>query len=155
MILNNPGYLFAGQNGGFMGSGWDPQVFPCDPSRTDYETDILGMVNEVTGARLARRKRLLSELGDRFATNQRGPAADTFARHMRHAFDVLLSGPARAAFELGQEDDSLRDLYGRNKFGQSLLLLSGSVVQFRRPQRPLRPIQGIASGAYRALLDPG
>jgi hypothetical protein len=142
LILNNPGYLFAGQNGGFMGSGWDPQVFPCDPSRTDYETDILGMVNEVTGARLARRRRLLSELGDRFATNQRGPAAETFARHMRHAFDVLLSGPARAAFELGQEDDSLRDLYGRNKFGQSLLLarrLVESGVRFVQVNWPREP----------------
>ena len=142
LILNNPGYLFAGQDGGFMGSGWDPQVFPCDPSRPDYETDILGMVNEVTGIRLESRRHLLERLGDRFATNQRGPAAATFARHMRHAFDVLLSGPARLAFELGQESDALRDLYGRNKFGQSLLLArrlveSGvSFVQVNWPREP-------------------
>ncbi len=142
LILNNPGYLFAGQDGGFMGRGWDPQVFPCDPSRPEYETDILGMVNEVTGPRLSRRRDLLGRLGDRFATNQRGTAAATFGRHMRHAFEVLLSGPARGAFELDREDDSLRDLYGRNKFGQSLLLarrLVESGVRFVQVNWPREP----------------
>ena len=142
LILSNPGYLFAGQDGGFMGRNWDPQVFPCDPSRADYETDILGMVNEVSTARLARRRHLLGELGDRFATSQRGQAAATFARYMQHAFDVLLSGPARAAFELDQESDSLRDLYGRNKFGQSLLLarrLVESGVRFVQVNWPREP----------------
>ena len=142
LILNNPGYLFAGQDGGFMGRGWDPQVFPCDPSRPEYETDILGMVNEVTGPRLARRRTLLDRLGDRFATGQRGQAAATFGRHMRHAFEVLLSGPARGAFELDRENDSLRDLYGRNKFGQSLLLarrLVESGVRFVQVNWPREP----------------
>ena len=142
LILNNPGYLFAGQDGGFMGRGWDPQVFPCDPSRPEYETDILGMVNEVTGPRLARRRTLLDQLGDRFATGQRGAAATTFGRHMRHAFEVLLSGPARGAFELDREHDSLRDLYGRNKFGQSLLLarrLVESGVRFVQVNWPREP----------------
>ncbi|MBQ17956.1 MAG: hypothetical protein CMJ65_12610 [Planctomycetaceae bacterium] len=142
LILNNPGYLFAGQDGGFMGRGWDPQAFECDPSRPGYETDILGLVNEVTSTRLAERRSLLRELGNRFDARQLGPAAATFSRHVRQAFDVLMSGPARAAFDLDREQDSLRDLYGRNKFGQSLLLARRLIesgvrcVQVNWPREP-------------------
>jgi uncharacterized protein (DUF1501 family) len=38
------------------------------------------------------------------------------------AFDLVLSGKARDAFDLSKEPDSLRDRYGRKTFGQSLLM---------------------------------
>lgn len=142
LILNNPGYLFAGQDGGFMGRGWDPQVFQCTPSRPGFETDILGLVNDVTSNRLTRRRSLLDQLGDHLDDAQLGKAAATFSQHMQRAFDVLMSGPARAAFDLDQEKTALRDLYGRNKFGQSLLLARRLVetgvrfVQVNWPREP-------------------
>ena len=38
------------------------------------------------------------------------------------AFNFILSGRAKRAFDLGQEPDAVRDKYGRHTFGQSLLL---------------------------------
>ena len=142
LILNNPGYLFAGQNGGFMGRGWDPQVFPCDPTRPNYEIESLGMARDVSTLRLSRRRSLLTQLTDRFDRTQRSADVGAFAGHVQQAFDLLMSGPARAAFDLSRENDKLRDLYGRNKFGQSLLLARRLIeagtrfVQVNWPREP-------------------
>ncbi len=38
------------------------------------------------------------------------------------AYQILTSGKVVEAFEIGRESDEVRDRYGRNKFGQSLLL---------------------------------
>jgi len=38
------------------------------------------------------------------------------------AYDMVVSGTIRAALDLSKEPDALRDRYGRNRFGQSLLL---------------------------------
>ena len=63
-------------------------------------------------------------------------------RQVQRALDLLMSGPARAAFDLSRENDKLRDLYGRNKFGQSLLLARRLIeagtrfVQVNWPREP-------------------
>ena len=38
------------------------------------------------------------------------------------ALDLITSGKARDAFAIDREDDKMRDRYGMNTFGQSLLL---------------------------------
>ena len=43
-------------------------------------------------------------------------------RRSRQAFDLLRAGKARRAFDLEREPAALRDRYGRNRFGQSVLL---------------------------------
>src|SRR5207248_9743206 len=40
----------------------------------------------------------------------------------RQAFDLLRAGRARRAFDLAAEPDRVRDRYGRNRWGQSVLL---------------------------------
>src|SRR5581483_4709119 len=47
---------------------------------------------------------------------------DPFRRHQERAFELLSSGRVATAFRLEREPDRVRDRYGRNQFGQSLLL---------------------------------
>ncbi|MFM8400365.1 MAG: DUF1501 domain-containing protein, partial [Pirellula sp.] len=49
-------------------------------------------------------------------------AAGRFNHHARQAFDMLSGKAARKAFEIAQESETVRDRYGRNRFGQSVLL---------------------------------
>src|SRR5207253_7559707 len=52
-------------------------------------------------------------------------AGDTMARmdhYRRQALDIVLSGKARQAFRLDLESDRIRDAYGRNSFGEKMLL---------------------------------
>jgi hypothetical protein len=50
------------------------------------------------------------------------PVAWPFRGHQQRAFDLLTSGRVAEAFRLEREPDRVRDRYGRNLFGQSLLL---------------------------------
>src|SRR5439155_17354102 len=121
-ITGNPGYLFAGQNGGFMGRSWDPQFFKCDPTQPDCQVESLKLRPDVPPLRLSGRRRLLGQIDDQARALERSGRLATYGALEQLAFDVLLSGPSRAAFDLQKESSGLRDRYGRNKFGQSLLL---------------------------------
>jgi uncharacterized protein (DUF1501 family) len=47
---------------------------------------------------------------------------DQYDRNTQRAFEMVLSGKVEKAFDLNQEDDSLRDEYGRISVGQKALL---------------------------------
>src|SRR5262249_59917634 len=49
-------------------------------------------------------------------------ATASMSDRRRKAFDLLLSAKAREAFDLSKEPPTLRDRYGRNLFGSSVLL---------------------------------
>jgi uncharacterized protein (DUF1501 family) len=51
-----------------------------------------------------------------------GTGDPAFREHQRHAFELLASGRIAQAFHIDREPIKLRDRYGRNQFGQSLLL---------------------------------
>ena len=53
------------------------------------------------------------------ASNPALAAADTYTQQ---AYDVLLSGRAQNAFDLGEEKDSVRELYGSGSLGEKALL---------------------------------
>jgi uncharacterized protein (DUF1501 family) len=66
-------------------------------------------------ARLEQRRRLLDQVG--------AFVGDTsFGKHQERAFDLLTSSKVADAFRLEREPDRNRERYGRNQFGQSLLL---------------------------------
>jgi hypothetical protein len=52
----------------------------------------------------------------------RSPALDRLDQHQRRAVELVSSTTARTAFDLEREEPRLRDRYGRNAWGQGLLL---------------------------------
>jgi hypothetical protein len=109
----------AGQTGGFLGSQWTPEVFVGDPADPSYEIESLRRT-DVSTLHLSRRKSLLAQLEDHRNGNAfSGTAYDTY---QQQAFDLLTSGTARTAFEIDREPTKVRDRYGRNRWGQCVLL---------------------------------
>lgn len=106
---------FAGEGGGFLGQGYDPFRILQDPSRPDFRVAALAASREVPLDRLSSRRQLFDRL--RPAVN-RG-SMDVF---QERAFDMILAPRAQAAFDLASEPASVRDRYGRTKFGQGTLL---------------------------------
>ncbi|MFT5470464.1 MAG: hypothetical protein ACI8UO_005592, partial [Verrucomicrobiales bacterium] len=141
-VLNNPGVLWPGQDGGFMGSAWDPSLFTCDPSAPDFRIDELSLPDGISLDRLASRQGLVSELDQQLLTLDRSDALSGLDAARAQAFELLTSGTARAAFELEHEKAALRDRYGRHKLGQSVLLARRLVeagvrlVQVNFPREP-------------------
>jgi hypothetical protein len=66
--------------------------------------------------RVEGRKTLLEQL------ESVGVGDPTFRGHQERAFELLASGKVAKAFKLESADPRVRDRYGRNLFGQSLLL---------------------------------
>lgn len=111
----------AGQTGGFMGSQWDPDRFVGDPSQPGYEVDGLRLA-DVPPVRLKRRQRLLGEVERQFEAARRGEAVQLYDKFQQQAFELLTSGKAREAFALEEEPEGVRERYGRNRWGQCVLL---------------------------------
>lgn len=109
----------SGQTAGFLGSQWNPEVFVGDPAEPSYEIESLRKT-DITPIQLERRQSLLSQLEDRF--RRIDGAVTTYDAYQQQAFDLLTSGQARQAFDVAREPDRIRDRYGRNRWGQCVLL---------------------------------
>ncbi len=91
-----------------------------DPSKPDFAPQNLTVATGLDNGRLDDRRNLLSQF-DRF---RRGldRNADVLDEFERRAFTILTSTTVANAFDLSQEDDKLREAYGRHRWGQSCLL---------------------------------
>jgi hypothetical protein len=107
-------HIFPGFFAGLLGNVHDPLFIPDDPSRADFQP-----FPALTDESAASRQRLrdlrpscVPEVG----------AVRTFEHFYRQALNLVTSPAARRAFDLAAEPAALRDRYGRNSFGQGLLL---------------------------------
>jgi hypothetical protein len=106
--------------GGLLGRARDPLFVLRDPNAPDFAMPELGLEPDVNLARLDARRRLLDRVAG--AGPGMGEAAGEMDAFRARAFDLLASPAARRAFRLELEPPSLRDAYGRNVYGQSVLL---------------------------------
>ncbi len=86
------------------------------------KTDDLKLPQEVFAMRLERRARLRDAIEEAMPDIEKATASYNLDEYYQRALNLIVSGRARDAFNLGAEPDKLRDRYGRNTFGQSLLL---------------------------------
>ena len=115
---------WPGQHAGFLGPRHDPWQVRQDPNQPGFGFEGLTLPQGLTVERLDRRKSLLDALAsgiDRAGLPAAGPR-DPFSDQVDRAYSLLLSGRVARAFDLSDEDERLRDRYGRHMYGQSLLM---------------------------------
>jgi uncharacterized protein (DUF1501 family) len=108
----------------YLGSAHAPFVVDADPNAADFAVPDLAPAPEVSAGRLDARRVALATI-DRFhraAEVQANRQAQAFSAFQEQAFDLMTSPATKAAFDLRQEAESLRDEYGRNSLGQSCLM---------------------------------
>ena len=110
----------AGQNAGFLGPGYDAFRIASDPASADFSVSGVAPQTGLTDFRYEARKKLVTTLDDRQPS--RGVHAEGLTELYRRAFGLLGSEQTRNAFRLDDEKASLRDAYGRSRFGQTLML---------------------------------
>jgi hypothetical protein len=123
-----PGYaiiggMAQGTTAGYMGAAYNPFNVGGDPNSDGFSVKDVTPPGGVNGDRMARRRDVLSAV-DQFqrqteATQRTLLTTDEF---YARAFDLVTSPVAKKAFDVKQEDAKLRELYGKNSFGQSCLL---------------------------------
>jgi len=107
---------WPGQHAGFLGGSHDPMLVTQDPSSPNFRMETFTLPAGTDPSRMDERRSLL----ERLESGGTGDAA--FRAHQQRAFELLTSGRVAGAFRLDREGPKVRDRYGRNMFGQSLLL---------------------------------
>jgi hypothetical protein len=121
-IANDGEIVWPGQGAGVLGRKYDPWLMACDPSRPDFRIPDLALPDDVSASRFTSRRTLLSSLDLIRAKVETSSAAGRFSQQTEQAFDLLSGKAARRAFNIHEESRETRDRYGRNRFGQSVLL---------------------------------
>ena len=106
----------------YVGPSYGPFTVNGDPNDPHFAVPNIGFKDQAQSERLSDRIRLKQSL-DRLdrAVDQSGTmrAIDDFEAQ---ALSLLTSPGAREAFDLSREPDRIRDLYGRNQWGQQCLM---------------------------------
>lgn len=113
---------WPGQHAGFLGPKYDPWQITGDPNSADFKVDALSLSPGVDVTRLKDRQSLLGELNDQRSQLAELGAGARLTEDQRLAFSILTSSRLAEAFVLDREPNQVRDRYGRNAYGQSLLL---------------------------------
>lgn len=107
-----------GQNAGFLGGRYDPYQLTSDPNEADFAVSELSLPANIPITRMESRQRLLSLL-DKSTTDS---TTEAIRKYHQRAGQLLKSPATANAFVLDREPNAVRDRYGRNRLGQSLLL---------------------------------
>jgi len=105
--------------GGWLGRTHDPMFILRDPNAADFGLPELTLADDVPGARLGDRRDLIGRLS---GTPDSSRLSQEMKGFQTRAFDLLTSPVTQKAFQLDREPAKVRDAYGRNIYGQSVLL---------------------------------
>ncbi len=126
--LQESNVVGKGGTGGFLGKAFDPYTLYPTGDDMDMEKmsrikiDDLRLRPEVFPERLKRRARLRDVISKQMPDIDNAVKDHNLDKYYAQALDLIVSGRARDAFDLSEESDATRELYGRNTFGQSCLL---------------------------------
>jgi hypothetical protein len=107
---------------GFMGGTYKPFAIGSDPNTKGFQVRSLRLPSGLTVDRLANRRKWLEGLDSlkhKLDDNTELVVLDEF---YQRSYDMISAPEASKAFLLSEEDDALRERYGRNTLGQSCLL---------------------------------
>jgi hypothetical protein len=119
--VNLPRALGLGK-AAYLGASYNPFSPESDPNSDNFQVRNLKLPGRVDGSRLDRRGSLLGQLDQIRRDIDLNGDIDGLDTFYRDALQMVTNDKAIQAFDIKQEDDKLRDEYGRHDLGQSCLL---------------------------------
>ncbi|MCA9054847.1 MAG: DUF1501 domain-containing protein [Planctomycetaceae bacterium] len=113
-----PGYF----GGNHLGPDNNPLETEGDPNADNFQVKNLGLAAGVTVERLDDRRSLNASLDKVRREADQSGMMDAMDRFDQQAFDFVAGASARQAFDIQSESPEMRERYGRNSWGQSVLL---------------------------------
>ena len=121
MIADGP-FRTPGEFAGFLGKEHDPLFITQDPNSKNFSVDQLSLPGGVAVQRLRKRKKILDTLSKSSKLQQKNANMQGMNAYQQRAFDLLTSPKTEQALAISKESTKTRDRYGRNQYGQSVLL---------------------------------
>ena len=108
----------------FLGGKHAPFVINGNPNDKGFQVRDVVLPPEISEGRAASRRELRASLDrmKRYTDKLAEDPAVSFDQYYQQGIDLVLSPQAQAAFDIHREDEKVREAYGRNDFGQRLLL---------------------------------
>lgn len=119
--LQESNVIGKGGAAGFLGKAYDPYRLYQDPNKP-IKIDDLALRSDVGEGRLKGRFELLKGINSSMKDLEKAVSSTAVDEYYAKAYDLVLSGKARSAFDLEQEPAAVRERYGRTTFGQGALL---------------------------------
>jgi uncharacterized protein (DUF1501 family) len=107
-----------GQGAGLLGPVYDPMRIDADGSKPGYRVGEFALSADTDALRIRGREGLLKSLDGQVRGLE---PADAMGAHYRRAFSILARPEVASAFDLSKEPPAVRDRYGMNVHGQSVL----------------------------------
>ena len=120
-IPHNPSFTWELGKSAYLGGRYE-SFKTGDPNAKDFKVQDVSPTETVSPQRAQRRASLLQAVDGLARTVQGNDQITTYDEFQQRANAMIFSAEARSAFSIERESDRLRDRYGRNTFGQSLLL---------------------------------
>lgn len=105
----------------FLGPDYDPLTIP-DPSRADFQVDDLTLPKSLAPAAVENRRAFLNVIDGYYRTSVKNVEHAKMDAFRQKAWEMILTPGVRDAFDLSKESAKIKDDYGRDSVGQSLLL---------------------------------
>ena len=126
--LQESNVVGKGGSAGFLGKAFDPYTLYPDGGDMDMEkmarikVDDLQLQPDIFSLRLKRRASLRDSINAQMPRIEKAVENYSLDEYYQQALNLIISGRARDAFAIEREPDHIRELYGRNTFGDSCLL---------------------------------
>jgi len=112
----------ANHHSAYLGGGYNPFRITSDPNDGGFQVDDLPLVDGLSLDRLDDRRSLLTHFDRTRRDIDASGAMDVMDRFHQAALEMVAGPRAREAFDISRESMRLRERYGRNRWGQSVLL---------------------------------
>jgi hypothetical protein len=119
-LPNAPAYSYMGAH--MLGAQHNPFQPGGDASAANFRVQNLDLAKGLSLERLEDRRALTRHFDGARRQLDGNDTARAMDRFAEEAFEFVTGPAARQAFDIGSEDPGLRDRYGRNRWGQSVLL---------------------------------
>ena len=108
---------------GYLGSQYGPFGIGADPGRPGYQVRDLLLPAGVDEQRFSTRQRIREVVDDHFRQlAKKAEALSAMDEFYQRAYAMISSPAAREAFDITQESDKTKNLYGQNEAGMRFLL---------------------------------
>lgn len=106
----------------YLGDAFSPFAVSDDPNRPNFQVPNIGLADTAEARRLSERVALRKSLDRMERAFDREGELGALDEFEAQAVTLLTNPRTRDAFDLGKESPETRDRYGRNRWGQQLLL---------------------------------
>ncbi|MFO1043683.1 MAG: DUF1501 domain-containing protein [Planctomycetaceae bacterium] len=112
----------AGQFAGMLGPKFDPMLTGGNPNDDSFRLEHIPLVPNEDPGIIRRRLGLVDQLNQQVDYLREQALSQSLKENQVKALDVVGSDAVRKAVDLSVVDSTVREKYGRNLFGQSVLL---------------------------------